>query len=80
MMVRYLNIIIKTNEPFGYESINKHQYTLKKKENALIRCHATNDLFSELSDNVLEYIFDYTSYFIINITSNFNLSNTTAFI
>lgn len=37
MIIKYINIIKKTNEPYAYESINKHEYTLKKKENALIR-------------------------------------------
>ena len=80
MIIKYINIIKRTNEPYAYESINKHEYTLKKKENALIRCQANNDLINELSDILMEYLFEYCSYFRIGITSVNNLSNTTVII
>lgn len=80
MMIKYISIIIRTNEPFAYESIYKKQYTLKKKESVLIRSNAENDLVSELSDILMEYIFKYCVYFRIGLTSVHNLSNISTFI
>ena len=80
MMIKYINIIKKTNEPYAYESINKHHYTLKKKENSQIKQEANNDLINELTNEILTYIFEYCSYFRIGITSVNNLSNTTVII